>query len=100
KIRSRMEAKLLPLLTQAALPIPETNAKVRAGGKTYEVDFLWRRQKLVVETDGGRFHDNPAASSRDSERNKALSAAGYEIPRFGWEDLRDRPEAAMAEIYR
>jgi very-short-patch-repair endonuclease len=100
KIRSRMEAKLLPLLTKAALPIPETNAKVRVGGKTYEVDFLWRRQKLVVETDGGRFHDNPAAGSRDSDRNHALSEAGYEIPRLGWEDLRDRPEAAMAEIYR
>jgi very-short-patch-repair endonuclease len=100
KIRSRMEAKLLPLLTEAALPIPETNAKVRAGRKTYEVDFLWRRQKLVVETDGGRFHDNPVAGSRDSERNRALSEAGYEIPRLGWEDLRDRPEAAMAEIYR
>jgi very-short-patch-repair endonuclease len=100
KIRSRMEAKLLPLLTEAALPIPETNAKVRAGGKTYEVDFLWRRQKLVVETDGGRFHDNPAAGSRDSERNHALSAAGYRIPRLGWEDLRDRPEAAMTDIYQ
>ncbi len=87
KIRSRMEAKLLPLLTEASLPIPETNAKVRAGRKTYEVDFLWRRQKLVVETDGGRFHDNPAAGAR-------------EIPRLGWEDLRDRPEAAMAEIAR
>lgn len=55
KIRSRMEAKLLPLLTEAALPIPETNAKVRVGGKTYEVDFLWRRQKLVVETTAAGF---------------------------------------------
>ncbi len=100
KIRSRMEAKMLPLLTEAALPIPETNAKVRVGRKTYEVDFLWRRQKLVIETDGGRFHDNPAAGSRDSERNHALSAAGYAIPRLGWEDLRDRPGATMAELRR
>jgi very-short-patch-repair endonuclease len=100
KIRSRMEAKLLPLLTEAALPIPETNAKVRAGGKTYEIDFLWRHQKLVVETDGGQFHDNPAAGSRDSERNHALSEAGYRIPRLGWEDLRDRPDSTMAEIRR
>lgn len=89
----------MPLLSEAALPIRETNAKVWAGGKTYEVDFLWRRQKLVVETDGGRFHDNPDAGSRDSERNHALSEAGYRIPRLGWEDLRDRPMAAMAEIY-
>jgi len=100
KIRSRMEAKLLPLLSEAALPIPQTNVRVRAGRKTYEVDFLWRDEKLVVETDGGRFHDNPAAGSRDSDRNRALTAAGYLIPRLGWEDLRDRPDPTMAEIAR
>jgi very-short-patch-repair endonuclease len=100
KLRSRMEAKLLPLLTEAGLPIPQTNAKLRLGGKVYEVDFLWRAQKLVVETDGGRFHDNPAAGERDSERNRALAAAGYRLPRLGWEDLRDRPEQTMREITR
>jgi very-short-patch-repair endonuclease len=100
KIRSRMEAKLLPLLSEAALPIPQTNAKLRLAGKAYEVDFLWREQKLVVETDGGRFHDNPAAEERDSGRNRALAKAGYRLRRLGWEDLRDRPEQTMAEIAR
>jgi very-short-patch-repair endonuclease len=98
KLRSRMEAKLLPLLTEAALPIPQTNVRLRAGRKTYEVDFLWRAEKIVVETDGGRFHDNPAAAARDSDRNRALTAAGYLIPRLGWEDLRDRPDRTVAEL--
>jgi very-short-patch-repair endonuclease len=97
-IRSRMEAKLLPLLTRRALPIPECNAKLRIGRETFEIDFLWRDQRVALETDGGRFHDNPAAAARDSHRNHALSSAGLLIPRLGWEDLRDRPEAAMAEI--
>ncbi|HVV88972.1 MAG TPA: type IV toxin-antitoxin system AbiEi family antitoxin domain-containing protein [Solirubrobacterales bacterium] len=100
KLRSRMEAKLLPLLTEAALPIPETNAKLRVAGKTYEVDFLWRRQKLAVETDGGRFHDNPIAGSRDSGRNRAFAGAGYRLPRLGWEDLRDHPDETMSELAR
>jgi very-short-patch-repair endonuclease len=100
KLRSRMEAKLLPLLSEAALPIPQTNAKLRLDGKVFEVDFLWREQKLVVETDGGRFHDNPAAGARDSDRNHALAQAVYRLPRLGWEDLRDRPEQTMAEISR
>ena len=100
KLRSRMEAKMLPLLTEAALPIPETNVRLRIGGKTYEVDFLWRRQKLIVETDGGRFHDNPAAGARDSDRNHALAEAGYRLPRLGWDDLRDRPDKTMSEIAR
>lgn len=98
KIRSRMEAKLLPLLSEAGLPIPETNVRLRVGARTYEVDFLWRRQKLVVETDGGRFHDHPVAGERDSNRNHALTGAGYRLPRLGWEDLRDRPEATMQEL--
>jgi very-short-patch-repair endonuclease/predicted transcriptional regulator of viral defense system len=100
KLRSRMEAKLLPRLTEAALPIPETNARVRVGGRTYEVDFLWRAERVVVETDGGRYHDNPTSGSRDSERNRALIRAGYAVPRLGWEDLRDRPDPTMAEIAR
>jgi very-short-patch-repair endonuclease len=100
KLRSRMEARLLPLLSEAALPIPQTNTKLRVAGKVYEVDFLWRAQKLVVETDGGRFHDNPAAGARDSERNRALVAAGYTIPRLGWEDLRDRPDETMRDLAR
>jgi len=100
KIRSRMEAKLLQLLTKAALPIPETNAQLRVGGRAYEVDFLWRAEKLVVETDGGRFHDNPAAGSRDSERNRVLTGVGYALRRVGWEDLRDQPGPTMAEIAR
>jgi very-short-patch-repair endonuclease len=98
KIRSRMEAKMLPLLTESALPIPETNARLWVGGKTYEVDFIWRREKVVLETDGGQFHDNPVAGERDSNRNHALTDAGYRLRRLGWEDLRDRPEATMRQL--
>jgi very-short-patch-repair endonuclease len=99
-IRSRMEAKLLPLLTRRGLPIPECNSKLRLGGETFEIDFLWRKRRLAVEADGGQFHDNPAAAARDSHRNRALAQAGYFIPRLGWEDLRDRAEETMDEIAR
>jgi very-short-patch-repair endonuclease len=100
RVRSRMEAKLLPLLTHHSLPIPETNAVLRISGKTYEVDFLWSRQRVVVETDGGRFHDNPLAQDRDSERNRMLARAGYRVPRIGWAELKDEPDRAIAEIRR
>ncbi|HET7590753.1 MAG TPA: DUF559 domain-containing protein [Solirubrobacterales bacterium] len=100
RLRSRMEAKMLPLLTQQALPIPECNEKLRIGRETFEVDFLWREQRVVVETDGGRFHDNPAAQSRDGHRNRALAQAGYRVPRIGWDELRDEPDRTIAEIRR
>jgi very-short-patch-repair endonuclease len=93
-----MEAKMLPLLTHHLLPIPETNVELRIGRERFEVDFLWREQRVVVETDGGTFHDNPIAEARDSHRNQVLARAGYRVPRLGWDELSDEPDRVIAEI--
>ena len=98
RLRSRMEAKMLPLLTHHSIPIPECNVKLRIGRETFEVDFLWRDQRVVVETDGGGYHDNPTARARDGHRNRVLARAGYRVPRIGWDELRDEPDRAIAEI--
>ena len=58
------------------------------------------RERLVVETDGGAFHDNPAAGAGTVIATTRSSIAGYRIPRLGWEDLRDRPDQTMTEIAR
>lgn len=99
-LRSRLEAKLLPLLSQRALPIPGCNETISIGERYFEIDFLWPEHRLVVETDGGRFHDNPHAQVRDRERNRVLADAGFRIVRLRWEELRDRPEATIAKIER
>jgi very-short-patch-repair endonuclease len=70
------------------------------GGERFEIDFLWREQRLAVETDGRRFHDNPNAVIRDSRRNRALAKGGYSILRLTYDDLRDRPDQTIAEIAR
>lgn len=100
RLRSRLEAKLLPLLTQYGIPVPECNGELRIGGEPYEVDFLWRSRRLVVETDGGAYHDNPAAESRDRDRDAALTGAGYRVQRFRWDDLDRKPTATMATLTR
>lgn len=100
RLRSRMEAKMLPLLTHYNMPIPETNVKLRIEGEVFEVDFLWRDQRIVVETDGGRYHDNPIAQARDGHRNRVLARAGYRVPRIGWDELRDEPDRVITEIRR
>lgn len=99
-LRSVMEAKLLPLLSQYDLPVPECNAKLRIGRETFEIDFFWRRERLAVETDGGRFHDNPEAEKRDQDRNRRLPGAGYRIWRLVWDDLEQRPAATMHTLGR
>jgi very-short-patch-repair endonuclease len=70
--RSDAERKLLRLISQAGLPRPETNARV-AG---YEVDFLWRDHRLVVEVDGYAFHGHRLAFERDRAKQQALTAHG------------------------
>jgi very-short-patch-repair endonuclease len=98
RLRSRMEAKLLPLLSQRDLPIPECNKVLEVGAQSFEIDFLWRRQRLVVEADGGQFHDNPQAEVRDLDRNRVLIAGGFRVLRLRWEELNERPEATIARI--
>lgn len=100
RLRSPMEARLLPPLSRRGIPIPDCNEVLRIGGRRFEVDFLWRRRRLVVEVDGARYHDNPEARSRDDRRDRMLSAAGYDVWRIGWDDLEHRLEKTMCELAR
>ncbi len=100
RIRSPMEAKLLPLLTRYEIPIPHVNERIEVGGERFEIDFRWPPQRLCVETDGGRYHDHPVAQARDSHRNRVLRRHGYRVHRLSWDDLEVRPAATMAELSR
>jgi very-short-patch-repair endonuclease len=98
RLRSPLEAKLLPMLALRDIPAPRCNVKLPVGDETFEVDFIWRRERVIVEADGGKFHDNPQAEARDRRRDYVLSAAGYRVHRLRWYDLDERPEAAMHEL--
>jgi very-short-patch-repair endonuclease len=100
RLRSPMEAKLLPLLSQRDIPAPQCNALLKVGRQSFEIDFLWRAQRLAVETDGDKYHDNPEAQARDRRRDRLLAAVGYRIWRLSWDDLERRPESTMAELAR
>ncbi len=85
--RSELERTFLRLLRRHRLPQPVVNARI---GR-YEVDFLWREQRLVVETDGFRYHGTRDAFERDRKRDADLQARGYRVLRVTHEQLRDSP---------
>ena len=89
--RSEAEQRLLELIRQAGLPAPETNARLLG----YEVDFLWRAQKLVVEVDGFAFHSTREAFERDRRRDTTLQAAGYRVIRFSYVQIVDRSDTVV-----
>jgi hypothetical protein len=86
--RSRLERLFLPLAGDVGLPLPETKAWVNG----FEVDFLWRELRLIVETDGLRHHRTPAQQARDHRRDQAHAVAGFTSLRFTHEQVRYEPE--------
>lgn len=94
RIRSEAEAKLLALIRAADLPRPETNAPPGP----YELDFLWREQRLVVEVDGFAFHSSRRAFESDRRRDADLAARGYTVIRTTWRQLVDEPHVVVARI--
>lgn len=75
--RSEAEALLLELIRKAELPEPDANARI-AG---FEVDFLWRDARLIVEMDGYAYHADAAAFERDRQRDLALTSKGFRVVR-------------------
>ncbi len=66
----------------------------------YEVDFLWREQRLVVEVDGYAFHSSPAAFERDHRRDADLDDADFRVRRVTWRQLTETPDAVVRRIRR
>jgi very-short-patch-repair endonuclease len=86
--RSELERRALKLVATAQLPEPEVNVRLYG----YEVDLLWRERRLVVELDGRRWHDTPAARERDSRRDTNLLCRGYRVMRLTWRQVVNDPD--------
>ncbi len=92
--RSEAEELLLSLLRRARLPMPEVNARIQG----FEVDFLWRAQRLVVEIDGFRFHSTRRAFEHDHRKDAALRAARLEVLRYSYSQLQTEALAIVAAV--
>lgn len=64
----------------------------------YVVDFLWRERRLIVETDGYRYHRGRAAFEHDHSRQARLIAAGFTVMRFTWRQVVEMPNEVIAAI--
>ena len=76
--RSELERLMLRLCRRHHLPQPEVNAHVGP----YEVDFLWREQRVIVETDSWRHHADRAAFESNRARDAHLQSLGFRVLRF------------------
>lgn len=99
RLKSPLEAKVLPLALARGCPAPLTNAPVKLVEGRIEVDFLWPDHRFVVEADSRDFHGTEAAFERDRWRDRELLRAGYSVLRVTSLQA-EREAAAIAETIR
>ena len=94
RTRSDLELEFLRFCSRHGLPPPEVNVKV---GK-WEVDFLWRSQKLAVETDFFDYHRGSVAFEDDRQRELDLRRLGYTVRRYTGAQLDDYPAEIVVDL--
>jgi very-short-patch-repair endonuclease len=94
RTRSDLERDFLALCRRHRLPEPEVNVRVGP----YLADFLWREQRLVVETDGYIYHRGRTAFEDDHVRGLRLRALGYEVLRIADTQIDEAPAEVAAVI--
>ncbi len=92
--RSELEELFRALCEAHGLPRPAVN--VRLG--RFRPDFLWREQRLIVETDGTETHLTRAAFERDRIRDAELTAAGFRVVRFSYDRITREPAAVATTL--
>jgi very-short-patch-repair endonuclease len=95
RTRSDLEGDFLRLCRRHRLARPEVNVRIGP----YLADFLWREQRLVVETDSYRYHRGEVAFHDDRVRELELMRLGYHVLRLSEEQIDDAPED-VAEVLK
>ena len=97
---SKFEEAFLKLTRATGIPDPEVNVWLVLDDQesALRVDFVWRRQRLIVETDGHETHRTRQAFERDRRRDQRLTLAGWRVIRVTWRQLTSRPDQVAAML--
>jgi hypothetical protein len=96
--RNELEKRFRALCDSGGIPRPRVNAWIPLEGGGVEVDFLWRAQRLIAETDGRQVHGTSRAFERDRRRDQRLLCAGWHVVRFSWRQVTREPRQVARTI--
>ncbi len=96
---SELEARLIVLARRFGLPEPERQVDLGDDDSWIgRVDFVFRGARVVVEVDGAAFHDGLLDRRHDEDRDARLTAAGWTVLRFRWDDVVHHPRLVAQAI--
>jgi hypothetical protein len=94
RTKSGLEDEFLALCERAGLPLPEINSEICG----YEVDAVFRAERVAVELDGESAHGAAGAVHRDRARDLALRASGWLVRRYSWQQVFHEPDLVAADL--
>jgi len=92
--RSDLETDFLAFCRSHRLPLPEVDVQL---GR-WKVDFLWRRARLVVETDSYDYHRGSVSFEDDHARDLDLRRRGFAVRRYTGAQIRNHPALVVADL--
>jgi hypothetical protein len=98
--QNELEEAFFALSRSAGVPDPRVSEWVdlEDGGPMIWADFVWRRQRVIVETDGRRVHGTHQARQRDPRRDQRAIVAGWRPIRTTWRQVMFRPHELRLTI--
>jgi very-short-patch-repair endonuclease len=92
--RNEYEDVVLAILIAGGLPMPQVNqSRLR-----YFPDFRWPAQRVILEADSRRFHDQMLARADDANRQRVLEAHGDTVIRTTWVEIVTKPGAVVRRV--
>jgi very-short-patch-repair endonuclease len=91
---SWLERRFIRLLGQATLPPYRREFPVQG----YRVDFAWPEVSLAVEVHGAKWHKRRLRWAKDLERHNHLTAAGWTLLHYSWDEIKNEPARVLREI--
>jgi hypothetical protein len=85
---SPLETIIFEQLASSGLPLPRPQFEItdRAGHFVARPDFVWPREKLVLEGHSRLWHSGTELEARDRERHLKLRGLDYRIVYVSWPD--------------
>lgn len=96
RLRSDLEEEFLALCRRHRLLLPDASIKI---GR-WEVDFVWRDQRVAVEIDSFTYHRGSVAFQEDRARDLDLRQRGFMVLRFSERQLEEEPARVAADVAR
>lgn len=85
------ESRTRVIIAEMDIDQPEPQVTLSAGGAIYRPDFVWRKQKLIVEFDGDikyfAYKRTAEVIVAERKRERRLSEEGWRFVRLEWADL-------------